>query len=59
MKNIKIEEITFLMLKEITKRNKERNEDICVTNIIKEIYNKQKWINQSPSKNLTKEKNSF
>lgn len=59
MKNIKIEEITFLMLKEITKRNKERNEDICVTNIIKEIYNKQKWINQSPSKNSAKEKNSF
>jgi hypothetical protein len=42
MKNIKIEEITFLMLKEITKKNKERNEEICVTNIIKEIYNKQK-----------------
>jgi hypothetical protein len=42
MKTLQVEEITFLMLKELVKRNRTRNENECIEKIIQAEYNKKK-----------------
>jgi len=42
MKSLQIQNITFLMLKELVKRNKTRNENECIEKLIQTEYNKKK-----------------
>jgi hypothetical protein len=42
MKSIQIQDITFLMLKELVKRTRTRNEIDCIEQLIQTEYNKKK-----------------
>lgn len=42
MKSLQIQEITFLMLKELVKRNRARNENEFIEKLIQNEYNKIK-----------------
>ena len=42
MKSLQVQEITFLMLKELEKRNKARNESEFIEKLIQNEYNKIK-----------------
>ena len=42
MKSLQIQDITFLMLKELVKRNKARNESEFIEKLIQNEYNKIK-----------------
>jgi hypothetical protein len=42
MKSIQIQDITFLMLKELVKRTRTRNENDCIEQLIQTEYNRKK-----------------